>query len=546
VNTLVTSARAFARSFRTPALAKALTALIAFSMTEWAAYLAVAVYAFQEGGTSRVGLISTLMLVVAATAAPLGSVLGDRYRRERVLLLAYVGLTLGTGATGVAMLVGAAPVAVYTAAIASAGVLTLVRPTHQAVLPGLAPTPRDLTAAYAASGLIESVCVLLGPLLATIVFASSLRWSGPGVVNASLTVLLALGTTLVATVRPVAGVNDDEPVVAPSVRREVAQGLRAAWQDRRPRLLVGLMGLSTFTLGVIDILIVVLAFEVLGTGDAGVGLLNMSLGAGAIAGAAAAAVVTGRRRLFGPYRATVVLTGVPVVATAALPGAAAPMFGLSAAGMSLGNVVGVTMLQRLIPDAKLTRVFGVLESMYMAGEGAGTLVASISVLAVGPRWTLLGAGLLLPAIGFVVRHRIEDLDVGVRVPDHEIEVLRRSAIFGVLPGPSLERIARNAVPVAVDAGTEVIRQGERGDRYFLVESGSLAVTRGGRVVGTLEADDGFGEIALLRDVPRTATVAAISDSRLLTLHRDEFLTALTGEARETAREEASRRLPDDG
>jgi MFS family permease len=543
VHELVASARGFVRSFRTPALAKALAALVAFSMTEWAAYIAVAVYAFDEGGAATLGMITTVTLLVAAVVAPIGSVLGDRYRRERVLLLAYVGLTLGTGATAFAMLAELPPIAVYIAAVASAAVLTIVRPTHGAVLPSLASTPADLTAGYAASGLIESISVILGPLLATVVFALSGSLSGPGSVDAVLTVLLAIGAVLVATIRPVAEPpsEHERPPAAPSLVREVREGVGAVWHDPRPRLLIGLLGLSMLALGAIDVSIVVLAFDVLHTGEAGVGLLNVSLGIGAVLGASAAVVVTGRRRLFGPFRASMLLTGGPIAVTAAAPIAAAPLFGLSAAGMSLGNVVGVTMLQRLVPDAKLTRVFGVLESTYMAGEGVGALATSLLIVAVGPRWTLLAGGMLLPVIGFAVRRRIAGMDVGVRVPEHEIDVLRRTPIFGVLPGPALERVARNAVPRTVESGAVVIREGDRGDRYYVIESGTFRIARSGEAVAALGPGEGFGEVALLRDVPRTATVTAETAGRLLALHRDEFLIALTGEAEVAAHDAAERR-----
>jgi MFS family permease len=538
------SARGFARSFRTPSLAKALVALIAFSMTEWAAYIALIVYAFAEGGTATVGLVSTLTLLVAAVVAPLGSVLGDRYRRERVLILAHGGLAIGTGVTGIAMLAALPPPVVYVAAIVSAALLTLVRPTHNAVLPALAPTPSDLTAAYAASGMIESACAFLGPLLATIVFAVSGSVSGPGSINAALAVLLVLGTGLVATIPAVEpqGTAGGAAAPRPTLRREVSEGVRTAWHDPRARLLVGLLGMWTFVLGVIDVLIVVLAFEVLGTGDAGVGLMNVSIGVGSIIGAMVAVVMTGRRRLAGSFRSGLLVTGAPVAATAIVPVAAGPLFAFSSAGMALSNVAGITMLQRLIPDAKLTRVLGVLESMYMGGEGLGALAASVAVVSFGPRWTLVVGGLLLPVIMLVVGGRLADLDVGVRVPEQELAVLRRTRIFSVLPGPALERLARNAVPVHAEAGMTVIREGDAGDRYYAVASGSVDVSRAGEHVSTLGPGQEFGEIALLRDVPRTATVVATTDSRLLSLHRDEFLAALTGEAQTAAHETARDRL----
>jgi MFS family permease len=541
------SVHGFARSFRTPSLAKALLALIAFSTAEWAAYIALIVYAFDEGGTGRVGLVSTITLVVAAVVAPIGSVLGDRYRRERVLVLAHAGLALGTGATAFAMLAGLSPALVYTAATVSAALLTLIRPAHNAVLPALAPTPGDLTAAYAATGMIESACAFLGPLLVTVVFATSGSLSGPGSVNAVLTVLLLLGTALVATIRLKAiETTISAPVPTPAWRREVSDGIRTVWDDPRPRLLVGLIGSWTFMLGVLDVLILVLAFEVLGTGEAGVGLLNVFIGIGSIVGASVAVVVTGRRRLSGPFRAGLVLIGLPVAATALLPATAGPMFALSAAGMILTNVSGITMLQRLIPDAKLTRAFGVLESLYMGGEGIGALAASVAIVAFGPRWTLLAGGLLLPLIAFAVRDRIVNLDVGGRVPEDELAVLRRTRIFSVLPGPALERVARNAVPVHVEAGSTVIREGDHGDRYYAVEAGEVQVSRAGKDLATLGPGDEFGEIALLHDVPRTATVVATTDARLLSLHRDEFLVALTGEAQSAAHETARDRMEEPG
>ena len=542
------SARGFARSFRTPSLAKALLALIAFSTAEWAAYIALIVYAFDEGGAGRVGLVSTITLVVAAVVAPFGSVLGDRYRRERVLVLAHAGLALGTGATAFAMLAGLSPVVVYTAATVAAALLTLIRPTHNAVLPALAPAPGDLTAAYAATGMIESACAFLGPLLATVVFAVSGSLSGPGVIDAVLSLMLLLGTVLVATIRPEAAIEATTSASAPTpaLRREVADGVRTVWHDPRSRLLVGLIGSWTFLLGMIDVLILVLAFEVLGTGEAGVGLLNMSLGIGSILGASVAVIVTGRRRLSGPFRSGLVLIGLPVAATALLPVAAGPMFAVSAAGMMLTNVAGITMLQRLIPDAKLTRAFGVLESLYMGGEGLGALVASVAIVAVGPRWTLLAGGLLLPVVAFAVRSRIVSLDVGVRVPEEELAVLRRTRIFSVLPGPALERVARNAVPVHVDAGHTVIGEGDAGDRYYVVEAGAVEVSRAGRHVATLGPGDEFGEIALLHDVPRTATVRATTATQLLSLHRDEFLAALTGEAHSAAHDTARDRMEEPG
>jgi hypothetical protein len=196
--------------------------------------------------------------------------------------------------------------------------------------------------------------------------------------------------------------------------------------------------------------------------------------------------------------------------------------------MQLIDVTGRTMLQRLVPDEKLSRTYGVLESLYMALEGVGAFVASLVVGRVGPAWTLLAVGALLPAAGVLVRRKIVSLDVGIRVPTEEMAILRKTDLFSPLPPATLERLARNLVPIDVPAGTIVIREGDPGDRFFVVERGVVDIARGGRHAASRGAGDYFGEVALLFDQPRNATVTATTDLRLLILEREEFLRVVTG------------------
>src|SRR6476659_8206109 len=199
----MTPIRSFMKALRSPSLGKVLLALVAVSVTEWAAYIALVMFAFRDGGAARVGQVSIVTLVVAAAVAPIGSVLGDRYRRERALLLAPAALALATGATSVAMFAGWSTLVVVAVAAAAAALLTLIRPTHNALLPYLAETPEELTLAYAATGLIQSVSVLLGPLLATLVFVLAGSSNGPALLLGVLSVLLIVGTALVATLHPI-------------------------------------------------------------------------------------------------------------------------------------------------------------------------------------------------------------------------------------------------------------------------------------------------------------------------------------------------------
>ena len=530
---LTVSLRALGAALGNANLRRSLIGLTAFSICEWGGYIALIVFAFDQGGTRMVGVISLVQLIPAAFIAPLGSMLGDRFRRERVLLLAEAGLALTSALAALAALGGAPPALVYAAGCSVGYVLTLVRPTHGALLPWISRDPAELTSAYTASGLIESSCVLLGPALVTAAFvvATELDVSGPGVVYAALALQLTFGTIVIAGIR----VKRVPEELAPSRPRtklvtELGAGFRYVWSDPRPRLIVGLMGLGALVLGFVDALIVVIAFDLLDGGQTQVGLLNSALGVGGIVGASVALVAGSRERLFPAFRAGILTYGSGLLATAALPAAAPALLAASGAGATLGDISGRTMLQRLIPDEKLTRSFGVLESSYMWWEGIGAFLGASLAVTVGPRWTLLVAGCLLPLTGLAVRRKLRAVDVGARVPADDLALLRRTHIFEPLPPPALERVARNCVPLDVPAGATVIRQGDVGDRFYVVASGELIVSADGREVDRHGPGGYVGEIALLRDVPRTATVSAATHARLLCLERDEFLRALTGHA----------------
>jgi MFS family permease len=526
---LVQSVAAFVSSFRSRDLGRVQVAFFAFALTEWGGLVALFVYAFQRGGMEAVGFVALLQQFPAAVVASLGSVFGDRYDRRRVLLLVFLSLSAVTLGAGIAMILDApAPVA-YLLAAGSGWVLTLVRPTYGALLPWVVRTPRELTTSYAASGLIESVSIFLGPMLVGTVLAAAEGHdvSGPGLAFLAMGSLLAIGTILVWTTRTSNRAVDDEPEDAFRLA-ELGAGYRYVFNDERRRLLVGLVGAGSLVLGVIDTLIVVLALDVLKTGDAGVGFLNAALGVGAVVGASVAMVAGQRARLLPAFRAGLTAAGTPLVVTAAAPVLAAPMLAVSGGGMQMLDVTGRMMLQRLVPDEKLSRTYGVLESLYMVMEGVGAFGASLAVVWIGSRWTLLAAGAFLPLTGLILRRRIASLDVGVRVPTEEIAILRATDLFAPLPPMAMERLARNLVPADVPAGTVVITEGEPGDRFFVIERGTAVVARGGETLTDRGPGDYFGEVALLYDQPRNATVTAITDLRLLVLEREEFLRVVTG------------------
>ena len=486
-----TSFAALGRSFGSPDIAKALAAYLAFTITEWAAFIALIVYAYEDGGSVMVGLVSLLQLIPAALIAPVGSVLGDRHRRERVLLYSYASLSATTTLAAVALLTDAPAPLVYASATTAGWMVTLVRPTHASLLPRLARTPEELSSAYAASSLLESVSILLGPLLAGGLMASRARFPvGIRVVDAALAAMLLLGTVSVAAIRVrTEPAKDGGTSGVRVVATDAVEGVRAVARDRRSLLLVATMGLATVQLGFVDVLIVVLAFDVVGTGDAGVGFLTASIGVGAVVGAMLAVGVAARWRASRSFR-----WGSPG-ADSRSPGSprsrrlAGVFLAMGGVGGALADVNGRVMLQRLIPDKQLSRAFGVLESVYMAGEGAGSFIASLIIVAIGPGWTLLIAGVLLPAVALLGRrapHRAGCRDRILRGDGAPpIDAVLRSA-----PHPDARATREEPRPDPCDGR---IRRDQAGEMSAIASTrSSKAAWRSSRAVGG--RDVGAGRI----------------------------------------------------
>ncbi|MDQ1696783.1 MAG: hypothetical protein QOJ03_2136, partial [Frankiaceae bacterium] len=196
-------------------------------------------------------------------------------------------------------------------------------------------------------------------------------------------------------------------------------------------------------------------------------------------------------------------------------------------GNALVDIGLFTLIARRAPDAVLAAVFGLLESAGAVGVAAGSLLAPLMIHLVGTRGALAFVGLLSPVAVAATWWRLRALDVTVSHQDHEIDVLRAVPTFALLPLPAVERLARALEPLAVDRGEVVFAQGDEGDRFFLIEAGSAEVLGDGVAVTTLGPGDGFGDIALLRRIPRTATVRALTDLHLMALSGDRFLAVLT-------------------
>ena len=205
------------------------------------------------------------------------------------------------------------------------------------------------------------------------------------------------------------------------------------------------------------------------------------------------------------------------------------------------DVAGRTLLQRVAPDAMLARVFGLLEGVHMGSLAIGSIAAPALIGVAGARGAFVVAGSALLAVTVLSWRRLMRTDAMGTINPRELGMLRRIPLFAPLPPLAIERLAANLVPYSVPAGAVIIRQGEPGDRFYIIVSGSVHVSVDGQVVRHEEAGEWFGEIALLRRVPRTATVEAVTPTELVALERRVFLEAVTGQPQSlAAAEEAIR------
>jgi MFS family permease len=370
-------------------LRRVLVAFGLFGVSEWARWVGLLVYGFHHSGATGAGLISVIQLVPAALAIPITSSLSDRYERARVLSLSYLVAGVGTAGSGLAIFVGAPFVVVALLAAVGLVGITMVRPTQAALLPQLADTPEELTAANVASGFVLSASLFAGPAIASLLLA----------VSGSTSVVLVAGAMLLLASLVVALVprSDRAPVGVSEVRvlggfGELARNRPAAW-------LICLFGAQNVAWGMVDVLIVTLAIDRLGLDASAVGILSAALGVGALLGGAATVALVGRQRLAPGLTFGVLCWGLPLLVIG-LAGAPAPIiisFAVAGVGVSFFNVATRTLLQRIVPDDMLGRVFGLLESGYMGAWAIGSALAPVALALLGLSWSFVIAGAAVPS-----------------------------------------------------------------------------------------------------------------------------------------------------
>jgi MFS family permease len=537
------SLHAFASVWRNGNLRSLELAWTASIVGHYAFLIAVSVYAYNVGGEKAVGLLFLVRLIPAALVAPFAGMLGDRYPRERVLLFTNLTRIVLVGAAALCVYLDADPLVVYALSVAATIANTPFRSSQAALTPTLAATPEELTAANAVASGVESVAVFAGPALAGVLLAVASA-AAVFTITALLVVISALfllGIRIDHAARP------PRQLDASTIAAERLAGFTTLGKHPSLRVMMALLTAQTMVFGAVQVFIVVIALQLLDLGNGGVGYLNAAVGVGAFLGAVGALSLTGARRLSPAFLAGIVVIGLPLIAIGVSQIVVVAIVALAVVGIgsSFVDVAGLTLVQRAVPDDVLARVFGVIQMLFLASMGIGAAVAPALISWLGVETALIATGTFLPLLVVLLGARVAKIDASSAPPEaSELRILAAVPIFAPLPGGSLEHVAARLVPLRIDAGTVVVREGDMGDRFYIVAEGEVEVSQYDRPISELRSGDYFGEIALLRDSPRTATVTARTDSVLYALDRDDFLAAVTGhpQAAEAAETVMSARL----
>ncbi len=488
---------------------------------------AMTVYAYDENGAAGVGVIGFLRVLPTTFALPLLGALADHMPRRRLLVVMTL-LRAGT-ALGAAAAAGAGiPLAAYALLTLSTICHSAYRPVLAALLPTLCTTPAELASANAVRSILDGLASLVGPLAA----AGILAGSSPAAAFVAVAGLSVVAAILIAALRVESMAHKAERGPRPRIRimRGLGEGLRELRAGNRALVVIVLGALQCLVRGALLVLAVVISVRLTGLGQAGVGVLWAAFGIGGLAAAMATVGAAGSNRLGSLFGLGIGAWGLPIVLTGVVLHSwlAVAAFAVMGAANALVDVAGFTLLQRLAPDPMLARILTVTEAVFALAVAVGSLVTAPLLSALGDRLAIVATGCVLPvAVALYVR-QLRAIDADIRVRGDRIALLRQVSTLQMLPVPAIEGLALYLERVRIAAGCDVFREGDLGDGFYIIESGVVAIVKHHREVARLGPGGSFGEIALLRSVPRTATVHAIEDASLAVVSGPRFVAAVTG------------------
>lgn len=496
---------------------------LAANATTYAFLVVTLVVAYDAGGAFTAGLLGVVRFLPPTLVAPFAGLPAARWRADRVLLIVSVIRMAAIGLTAVILLAGWPIWLLFVVVATEATFSGLTRPLHMSLLPWLARTPGELVASNIASSAAEALGTLVGPAIAGILLAAS---SAVGA-TAATTVMIAVTVLAVASVR-VPTMRSRRP--AQPFNRSATAGLRAFVRYPAVRFTLIGLGLQVMVRGMLTVLLVVTAIERLGMGEPGVGTLNAAIGAGGFLGAIAALSLTRRSRFADTYAIALSMWGLPIAALGILTDPLLAVGMLAIVGMSnaILDVAGFTLIQRGTPNDERVAVMGLIDGLAAGMSAIGGLLASGLLALVGLPTALLLSGALLPVSAVAILASLRRAEARLDSHEAEAQVLRADPLLRLLSLSVVEELAAVIRPVRFEDGEILMREGDPGDQYVIIADGEVVVSQAGHPMHRVGAGRGVGEIALLRKVPRTATVTATGPVEGYSLDCDAFLSAVTG------------------
>ena len=508
-----------------------------------AAFTAASVYAYRAGGAGLVAVLGLLKALPGAFLVPLVTSGSDRVRRERLLIATVVPRALLLGVAAAAMGGGGQAVLVVVLAGLEGGLASAFRQVQAALLPWLARTPDELTSANTAASVLQSAAMVGGPAIAAGLLAIGTAQSA----MLAACGLVAVAAVLLTGVRPLA--SHAPPQAAGRLKQlklDMVAGFDAGVRRRDAVALFVPAAAQTFARGVLSVLTVVIALELFGLGSAAVGWLTALLGVGGLLVGPLAVLLVRGKRVARSFAAGVAGWGVPMILLAFAHAPYWPylMFGAIGVANVFDDVGVYSSLQQVIPPRLMGRALGVRRGVLLLSMGLGSAVTPLLIDAWGARGTLIATGLLPVVSAAVFLPRLTAIDDRISAPGPDLALLRQVPFFRPLPFAIVEHLASELQSATYEPGDVIVREGEPGDRFYIIAAGRARAAKEGKQLREMGEGESFGEIALLRRIPRTATVTALSHLEARILAREEFLAAVTGspESVENAEEVVSTRL----
>ncbi len=494
------------------------------SVVEWSAWITVLVVAFESGGAAATGLAVALQLVPAALLAPVVTAAGDRFPRHLVLSVGFAVLAVAATVIAIALATDLGLGVVYAAAAVFTVAWVSTPGTVASLLVHHARSPMQLMHWNVGQSLMRAGGTLVGPVITAVLLALT----EPSVVFGAIAATCALTAATIQARLP----RDDRTASTLRLRSIVTdsiEGISYVMTDRDPRRVIGFIGATGLLIGAFDVVFVAIAFDQLGRG----GSASAALTAAFAVGALVASLAVSRRLRWSLSTLTTagaLLLTVPLFALGE-PTRLLPVLVLAAllgSGNAFAEIGTHTMLQRVCNETMTSRAFGVKDSALLIATSIGAAVVGM-VIADNDLATVL---VVLGAVAALV---LVALSLGLRrtgraststADDAALDALRRVAFLEPLPLPTLERLVGGLECREVDARCRLIAEGDHGSEFFILLEGAADITIAGDLVDHVAAPASFGEVALLHDSPRTATVTATEPSRLAVIQRADFLEAI--------------------